>query len=151
MPVRFTLAGANADPSFRESFEREVVDLPHILPAVRFAGHVSDHELDCLFRESDIVCVPSRYESHGVVLLEAMMFGRPIATCDGGGIVEVVDHGRNALVSAPGDVPALVDSLRRLVEDTELRRGSPSLRGRPTSSGFRPAQLPGRWSPSSRR
>jgi glycogen synthase len=119
--VSFTIAGPNTDPSFRESFEREAADRPRLRAAVRFTGAVLDAELHRLYVESDIVCVPSRYESHGVVLVEAMMFGKPIVTCDAGGIGEVVRAGRNAVVSPPEDSRALAESLRRLSAAPELR------------------------------
>jgi hypothetical protein len=72
--------------------------------------------------ETESVCAPSRCESHGVDLIEAMMFGKPIVTCNAGGIAEVVDTGRNALLTPPQDAAALAASLRRLVEDPALRR-----------------------------
>jgi glycogen(starch) synthase len=118
--VDFTLAGPNADPSFRDSFEREARERPR-LRAVRFTDAVSDTELHRLYADCDIVCVPSRYESHGVVLIEAMMFGKPIVTCDAGGIGEVVQAGRDALVSPPEDAAALAASLRHLLANSKLR------------------------------
>jgi hypothetical protein len=121
VPIEFTIAGPDADPSIRESFEREAVDRPQLRAAVRFTGAVSDGERDRLYREADMVCVPSRYESHGVVLVEAMMFGKPVVTCDAGGIGEVVQVGRNALVSRPDDPGALAGSLRGLASAPALR------------------------------
>jgi glycosyltransferase involved in cell wall biosynthesis len=119
--VTFTLAGPTADATVRSAFDRHAANNPKLSAAVRFTGTVSDQELDKLYADADIICAPSRYESHGVVLIEAMMFHKPVVTCDAGGIVEVVDPGRNALVSAPEDAAALATSLRRLVEDRQLR------------------------------
>lgn len=121
LPISFTLAGATGDPGLRDSLEREATEHPSLRQAIRFVGAVSDAELDRLYADADIVCVPSRYESHGVVLIEAMMFGKPVVTCDAGGIGEVVEPGRNALVSAPEDAAALARSLRRLANDAQLR------------------------------
>jgi glycogen synthase len=119
--VEFTLAGANADPSFRASFEREAMGRPALSEAVHFAGLVSDTQLHSLYADCDIVCVPSRYESHGVVLIEAMMFGKPIVTCDAGGIGEVVSDEDSALLSPPDDPHALAESLRRVAASADLR------------------------------
>jgi len=119
--VDFTLAGLSADPSIRASFEREAASRPGLSAAVHFAGPVSDAELDRLYAECDIVCVPSRYESHGVVLIEAMMFAKPIVTCEAGGVGEVVTPNGEALVVAPDDPRALAGSLRRLLASAELR------------------------------
>ncbi len=119
--VTFTLAGPNLDLRYRQSVAAEASRDPRLQDAVRFAGEVSDAELARLYDDSDIVCVPSRYESHGIVLLEAMMFGKPIVTCAAGGIDEVVQDGHDALLVPPDDPSALTDGLRRLVSDARLR------------------------------
>ena len=119
--VTFTLAGAAGDPQLRASFDREAVRAPVLRDVVRFTGSVSDAELDRLYADADIVCVPSRYESHGVVLVEAMMLGKAIVTCESGGIPEVVDAGATALL-VPPDVPAaLAAALRRVCAEPSLR------------------------------
>ncbi len=118
---RLTLAGPDADPTIREAFERDARGEPERLAAVEFAGTVSDPELDRLYAEADILCLPSRYESHGVALVEGMMFGKPIVTCDSGGIGEVVEAGRTALVATPDDAGALALELARLAGDADLR------------------------------
>jgi glycosyltransferase involved in cell wall biosynthesis len=120
-PVRFTLAGPEADRGVLEEFSRHAAAEPELRAAVRLAGPVPEAELLKLYAEADIVCVPSRYESHGIVLLEAMMFGKPIVTCPVGGIPEIVSDGREALLCPPEDPHALARSLRSLVGDRELR------------------------------
>ena len=120
-PVTVTLAGPSHDRCFREAFEREASEQPRLLAAVRFAGEVSDQELQGLYEEADVVCIPSRYESHGVVLIEAMMFGKPIVTCDTGGIGEVAQAEHDALLTPPDDPPALAAALKRVLTDPELR------------------------------
>jgi hypothetical protein len=117
------LAGPDGDDTetgepYRRAFEREAAALA---ARVTFAGAVSDAELDDLYRRADLVCVPSRYESHGVVLVEAMMFGKPIVACAAGGVPEVVEENGNALLAEPGDAGSLATELRRLIEDDELR------------------------------
>jgi glycogen(starch) synthase len=118
---RLTLAGPDVEPAIRETFERDARGDPARLAAVEFAGAVSDRELDRLYAESDIFCVPSRYESHGVALVEAMMFGKPIVTCDSGGIGEVVEAEHTALMATPDDADALALELARLAGDADLR------------------------------
>jgi hypothetical protein len=109
--VRFTLAGAGA----------EAMSAPSPDGRVEFAGTVSDERLHELFAGADVVCQPSRYESHGIVLIEAMMFGKPIVTTTGGGIPEVVEDGGDALLAAPGDAAGLAHHLDALARDPALR------------------------------
>ena len=55
------------------------------------------------------------------VLVEAMACGVPVVTTTVGGIPELVRHEHNGLLTAPGDVPAMTSSLRRLLDDRALR------------------------------
>ncbi len=121
LDVVFTIAGPEVDPSLREALQREATATVALRDRIRFTGAVPDTELDRLFARADVVCVPSRYESHGVVLIEAMMFGKAIVTCSTGGIGEVVRDGHDALVAPPDDAGALATRLRRLVAEPELR------------------------------
>jgi glycogen(starch) synthase len=122
--VRLELAGPDstlteADSTYREAFERTAE--PALAERVSFLGAVSDERLHELYGAADVVCQPSRYESHGIVLVEAMMFGKPIATASAGGIPEVVENGGNALLAEPGDPLDLAASLRTLVGSESLR------------------------------
>jgi glycosyltransferase involved in cell wall biosynthesis len=89
---------------------------------IRFLGPVSEARLSELYAAADVVCQPARYESQGIVLVEAMMFGKPIVTTSAGGIPAVVEDGGNALLAEPGDAASLARSLRSVVESAPLRR-----------------------------
>jgi glycosyltransferase involved in cell wall biosynthesis len=70
----------------------------------------------------DVFSLASWGEASGTVYGEAMQFGKPVIACADEGIAEVLrdrEHGR--LVPA-GDVSALAESLRWLLEDTERRQ-----------------------------
>ncbi|MGE0701525.1 MAG: glycosyltransferase [Hyphomicrobiaceae bacterium] len=69
----------------------------------------------------DVLALPSRWEGLGLVLLEAMSRGVPIAASRGGAIPEVLDGGELGLLSDVGDAPALAHSIRRLRHDAVLR------------------------------
>ena len=95
-----------------------------IADRVRFLGAVSDEELRALYSACDVFVLPSttRQEAFGVVQLEAMMAGKPVVSTDlGTGVGWVNQHGETGLVVPPGDVSALRDALRRLLEDESLR------------------------------
>src|SRR5437868_4602162 len=126
--LRFSLVlvGPDSDDTdtgepYRLRFERGAGRDRALAGRVQFAGAVTDDELHRLYGGADVVCVPSRFESHGVVLVEAMMHGRAIVTCDAGGVPEVIEEDGNALLARPGDPDSLADCLRRVVGDSELR------------------------------
>jgi glycosyltransferase involved in cell wall biosynthesis len=58
----------------------------------------------------------------GSVLLEAAACGLPIAATTAGGIPEVVEHDRSALLCPPRDPEALAAALLKLIDDEALRR-----------------------------
>jgi glycogen(starch) synthase len=64
---------------------------------------------------------PSRYESFGLIYVEAMSHALPVIGCLAGGVPEVVTHGSTGLLVAPGDAGALADAMIRLARDAGLR------------------------------
>jgi glycosyltransferase involved in cell wall biosynthesis len=93
----------------------------NFLDRVIFAGEVSDAQLEQHLRQCDIFAAPSRYESFGLVFLEAMMFGKPVVGCRAGGMSEVIDERVTGLLAEPGDVPSLVSTVGALLEDGAKR------------------------------
>lgn len=93
----------------------------NVLERVIFTGEVSDAQLEQQLQACDIFVAPSRYESFGLVFLEAMMFGKPVVGCRAGGMNEVVEEGVTGLLAEPGDVPSLAVAIGTLLEDAETR------------------------------
>jgi FkbM family methyltransferase len=106
---------------YPERVDARLADDPDLRRRLVFEGEVSDEELDRLFASCDVFCAPSRYESFGLINVEAMMFSRPVVSCRAGGIPEVVADGETGLLVEPDDVAGLRDALLRLVDDPELR------------------------------
>jgi glycosyltransferase involved in cell wall biosynthesis/GT2 family glycosyltransferase len=91
------------------------------LSRVRFHGEVSEDHLRGFYRACDIFVAPSRFESFGLILVEAMMFGKPVVAGRAGGMVEVVAEGSTALLADPGDTASLAECLEALIVDPSLR------------------------------
>ncbi|OHB74586.1 MAG: glycosyl transferase [Planctomycetes bacterium RBG_16_55_9] len=75
--------------------------------AVRFLGSMSgDGDLINLYKSADVVCVPSRNEPFGIVVLEAWAAGKPVVVTRNGGPVEMVTHNHEGLVAYdnPGSI-----------------------------------------------
>lgn len=106
--------------TYRESFRRRFGNADWA-DRVTFAGAVSDEELFQHYADCDVFVAPSRYESFGLVLTEAMAFGKPVIGARAGGMREVVEEGTTGLLAEPGDVESLAAELRRLITEPELR------------------------------
>lgn len=123
--ARFLIAGdASMSTSTGQMWPQRFSSDPATLAwrdRVSFLGTVSDEELDQLYRRCDIVVVPSRFESFGLPLIEAMMRGRPVVASAVGGMEEIVEEGVNGLLVPAEDADALARALRRLVASATER------------------------------
>jgi glycosyltransferase involved in cell wall biosynthesis/GT2 family glycosyltransferase len=90
--------------------------------AVNFIGHVSDADLARYYSECDIFVAPSRFESFGLVLIEAMRHGVPVIACDVGGMREIITNGVDGYLFKVDDVGELASRLRFLIEEHEARK-----------------------------
>jgi len=108
--------GSNFASQFRALHSRE-----RFRDRVIFAGKVSDSEIEQHFANCEIFVGPSRYESFGLVFVEAMMFGKPAIGCRVGGMKEVIDEGVTGLLAEPGDAESLRGALAILLADAEKR------------------------------
>ena len=106
----------------RRSLQRLAGDLG-IADRVTFHGHLSSPALSEQYAACDCVCLPSieRTEAFGLVLLEAMYFGKATVISDvpGSGMGWIVDHGVTGLKVPPGDTAALADAFRQLHADRD--------------------------------
>jgi glycosyltransferase involved in cell wall biosynthesis len=84
---------------------------------VHLKGAASDSELISLLRDSQLLVVPSFYEGFGIVYIEGMGFGLPALASTGGGAREIVTHGTDGFLVAPGDSESLAKFIQQLLED----------------------------------
>ena len=111
IPARLVLVG---DGPERAVAEREVEALG-VGAHVRFLGKVED--VAQALRWADLYLLPSDIESFGLSALEALATGVPVVGTNTGGLPEVVDHGVNGFLAAPGDVKALAAGALDLLTD----------------------------------
>lgn len=89
---------------------------------VEFTGEVSfGPSLLALYREADIFVLPSLSEGTPRVLWEAMAAGLPIVATRAGGVPEIIQHEETGLLVSPRSAQQLAASIRRMIEDEELR------------------------------
>jgi glycogen(starch) synthase len=89
---------------------------------IHFTGWLTPEQMASWYAAADVLVVPSWYEPFGMVILEGMLYGLPIAAADVGGPAEILEHDRTGVLFAPRDVEAMVRALTRLVTDQDLRR-----------------------------
>jgi glycogen synthase len=88
---------------------------------IKIHGEVSHTALQDFYATCDIFVAPSRYESFGLIFIEAMRYGKPCIGSDVGGIPEVISNGVSGLLVRPDDSKALASAIDKLVGGTEFR------------------------------
>jgi glycosyltransferase involved in cell wall biosynthesis len=92
---------------------------------VVFEGVVSAERVAELFRGCDALVLPAIVtetgdtEGLGVVLIEAMGYGKPVIASKAGGIVDIVSDGETGVLVPPGDATALAAAIQRAMDNPD--------------------------------
>jgi Glycosyltransferase len=87
---------------------------------VKFLGKVSQEDLLAGYDACDMVVLPSVNEGFGLVLSEAMCFGKPLIGSNIGGIPEQIVDGVNGYLFRPMDHEELAQYILSLIEHPEI-------------------------------
>jgi glycosyltransferase involved in cell wall biosynthesis len=121
---RCTLAGPlDRDPRFVASLTRRAT-ATGIADHVRMPGTRTRTALRLEYEDADLLVVPSRTETYGMVVTEALAAGVPVVATAVGGIPEAVGRtacGVPGLLVPPDDSAALAAALARWLTDAGLR------------------------------
>ena len=99
------------------------------------------HLLSTYYRAADVVLVPSRSESFGLVALEAAACGTPVVAAAVGGLLTLVDHGHTGFLVAGRDPEVFAAYTDELLDNDRLAAEMARARG------ARSRATPGRWPP----
>ncbi|NJR52012.1 MAG: glycosyltransferase [Leptolyngbyaceae cyanobacterium CSU_1_3] len=94
----------------------------NIQAQVQFLGTVTEERRELLYANCDFLVFPSRYESFGLVALEAMVHGKPVIGARAGAISEVVTDGESGILFEPDSPTDLAQKILLLVNNTKLRQ-----------------------------
>ncbi|QSJ16734.1 glycosyltransferase family 1 protein [Nostoc sp. UHCC 0702] len=87
-----------------------------------FVGYLMGRELGSAFASADAFIFPSRTETLGLVLLEAMAAGCPVVAARSGGIPDIVTEGVNGYLFEPtADIQDAIAATVRLLEQKQER------------------------------
>ena len=95
----------------------------HGLDSVRLFGFQNRNEINKFYVTADILVLPSKRETWGIVINEALCFALPVITSDQVGAArDLIRDGDNGLIYPSGDVDELTACLQQLVELPENER-----------------------------
>ena len=112
--TRLALVG---DGPARAELERYFADLP-----VAFMGYLRGERLSQAYASADIFVFPSRLETFGLVVIEAMAAGAPVVAARVGGVGDMVSDGVNGYSFASGDQAMLLEGVRRIASNRQTMR-----------------------------
>lgn len=105
------------DGSMRSDMEC-AVNRMGVKDSTRFLGHVGGWRLMDLYKSADCICVPSRNEPFGIVILEAWAAGKPVVASVNGGPSEFVWDNVNGYKVAANPM-AIHNRLNELLADPD--------------------------------
>lgn len=102
-----------------DRLEKRVVELG-MGDAVRFVPPVAHAGLADYYRAADVLLLPSRSETFGLVAAEAQACGLPVVAARVGGLPHVVSHGESGLLVDGWDPDDHAAAVERLLDDPDL-------------------------------
>ena len=111
-------------------------------PRIRYLGYADEAMLPGVYREADVLVVPSLFEPWGLVVHEGLAYGLPVITTDQVGAADdLIESGVNGYIVAPGSSDALVAAMRAVEEWTPAQWQAAAAKNRETlpKYGFDPA------------
>lgn len=124
--------GLSKSETWRQTLE-EAAREQRVSERVVFTGHVSQHELDCLYERCAFTVLPSVNEGFGLVVVESWLHRRPTLVTDRAGVAELIEDGSNGLLFDPGDPAAFDGRMARLLRDSNGLRDRLAENGLTTS------------------
>src|ERR1700722_10451548 len=109
------------DGPHRRDLESEIARLS-LEGHTTLEGNCNQVRVRAFYREADLFALASFAEGVPVVLMEAMAMELPCVTTWITGIPELIRHGIDGWLVAPGDVGQLADAIAKLMDDPELRQ-----------------------------
>lgn len=117
---RVTVAGRlDMEPDYVAVLKQQIRDL-RLQGEIVFKGAVEAAALPELYRQHQLMVLPSSYESYGIVYVEAQQFGLPAIGTTAGAAKEIIGHGENGYLIEPENHRLLAGYLHILQNDRQL-------------------------------
>lgn len=115
------IVGAIQDREYKHKLDSLIGELG-LEDSVIFLGPRSGADLEKEYSECAVFVLPSKNESFGIVLLEAMATGKSIVASNVGGIPEILENGKEGVLVKSGDTEELAKKIQILLSENEIRK-----------------------------
>ena len=86
---------------------------------VKFVGFIDDDTLPNYYAAADVVCLPSTFETQGIVLLESMATGTPVVGANKLALQEIIKNGKNGEKFEPGNVTDCGRKIEKVINNVD--------------------------------
>lgn len=104
-----------------ERFRKMTKDMG-LSDSVTFTGYITGRDKEEYFHKASVLCMCSYEEGFPMVVLEAWTYGICVVTTPVGGLPDVLENGKNALVFNYGNWEILADKLSSLIDNDHKRQ-----------------------------
>ncbi|MGL4622621.1 MAG: glycosyltransferase family 4 protein, partial [Chroococcidiopsis sp.] len=88
----------------------------HLTDCIQWVGRVDYNLISTYFRNADVFVLPTLEDTWGVVVLEAMLLGKPVLCSTGAGTAELIVNGENGYVFDPNQPEKLAELMRQFID-----------------------------------
>ena len=135
--LRLIVVGGDGPAAASTQAVRRQIRQLHLGRHVHLAGRIDASVLPCYYNAADLLVVPSRYESFGLVALEALACGTPVVATPVGAMERLLVEGENGLVVQSPDSTAVARGIAaQLARDGNKRPARESVRATVLSYGW---------------
>ncbi len=112
--IRFVVGGAGPELDASRRLSAKL----GISANVIFTGFVRTDELQQMYAASDLLCLPSNFETQGIVALEAMAMGKPVVGSDYMALHDLIKDGRNGERFKPSDARSCASKIEKVLNNS---------------------------------
>ena len=112
--IKFLIAGSGPADIYYKTITRRLG-----LENVQFLGPISRAKLPEVYAAADVFCIPSTFETQGIVALEAMASGKPVVCADYLALKELIINGKNGEKFNPGDYLACSKKIEKALNNSD--------------------------------
>lgn len=98
----------------------EFVTTQQISDRVKWLGSICYQDLGAYFLQSDVLILPTLEDTWGMVVLEAMVFGKPVICSRRAGSAELILQGKTGYCFDPENPAELAETMLRFINDQQL-------------------------------
>jgi 1,2-diacylglycerol 3-alpha-glucosyltransferase len=102
----------------------DMVKRLHLNNKVKFTGFIADNMLPKYYAACDAFCIPSTFETQGIVSLEAMASGKPVIGADYLALRELIKNGYNGEKFEPNSVSGCARKIEKVLYNTDSYKGT---------------------------